>query len=238
MRRRPNATSVSAQLAIALLAASACNALLGNGDREAVDVPVSAEGGQPGTDAAADVGVADGGSKRIFMTSRGFTGNLVAAAKGLGTYDGGDGLLAADSLCGLEAPDSGTKWTAWVSVEGIGAFSRFRDRGPRVGVNGQPVLPALGKEPTSAIPDVNGKLHPEVDGNGRDGSFVWTGTFSDGSPGTFNGTRADCKGWVLSTGSDFRGTAGNPGALEGGHWSAVFYGQFCELSGHLYCLED
>jgi hypothetical protein len=182
--------------------------------------------------------------KRIFMSNETYRGDLVASARLLGTYDGGEPLAAADSLCMRERPDTSSAWKAWLSAGDAGALARFQDKGPRVSTLGKPVLPALGSEPTSPIPGVDGKERIAVDGQGGDGSFVWTGALSDGSSAWFElrsemvpKQRSDCRGWTVWEDNTIRGAAGSPNA-PGVGWSSLKYGHFCGNRGHLYCLED
>lgn len=165
------------------------------------------------------------GPKRIFMTKGEYTGDLVAAAKAAGQYDGGDGVVAGDALCELEARDvpGAKRWRAWLSVTGTGALSRLQDQGPRVGLSGEAVLPRIGADATMLIPDRDGM----TDGGAR---RVWTATSGNGLPITPN----DCGRWAAGVG--FKGAGGDPSDLK--KWTEAFYAEFCETSARLYCIED
>ena len=163
--------------------------------------------------------------KRIFLTKGEYRGDLVAEAKAAGRYDGGGGLVAGDALCELEARDvpGAKRWRAWLSTAGIGALSRFDDKGARVSLSGEAVLPRIGADVTMRVPDRDGR----TDGGAK---TVWTATRGNGLPITPN----DCGEWAAGAGS--KGAGGDPSSLE--QWTAAYYAEFCETTARLYCVED
>lgn len=225
MSRRTTVQALAAAGGLTLAASTAQCTTFGSDPDDARDA------GPEAANIVADAGVPDSmtaseaGPKRIFLTKGDYSGDLVAAAKAAGRYDGGGGLVAGDALCELEARDipSAKRWRAWLSVVGTGASSRFEDQGPRVDVSGEVVLPRIGANAKILIADRGGR----TDGGARK---VWTATSGNGLPSAPN----DCGRW--SAGPGAKGAGGDPSSLE--KWTEAYYAEFCETSARLYCVED
>ena len=178
----------------------------------------------------ADAGLQDSataqeaGPKRIFLSKAEYSGDLVSAARASGRYDGGGGLVAGDTLCELEARDlpGAKRWRAWLSVAGVGALSRFDDKGARVDLSGEIVLPRIGADAKILVADRDGR----TDGGARK---AWTATSGNGLP-----IANDCDSWAAAAGA--RGAGGDPSSIA--RWTEAYYAEFCETSARLYCVED
>ncbi|MFO0678775.1 MAG: hypothetical protein U0169_19740 [Polyangiaceae bacterium] len=178
--------------------------------------------------------------KRVFVTSRQYEGNLVAAG------GGADGLESADRLCTSAAQSVGiyATWKAFLSGRVGGTIftprSRFTFRGPWYamdrgtlafrslsGLQQSPVTLATIQTTESGSPVARDPLV----------EWVWTGT----ERGWFRGNNcaADDGGdsWRSSSRS-VRGTAGN--LVDSKTWSTTgaFYDPSCDARARLYCFEQ
>ena len=195
-------------------------------DRQAPDVDVG--GPQPKMDA--DVMIIPDGAvppKRVFVTSTGTTGDLVAVT-------GADsGVAGANALCNAAASKLGkSTWVAWLSDGTTNAIDRIPRKGPYVLLNGVKIADTYDMIASGTL------LHPinvtENDATAPNtNTLVWTGTRS-------NGVASDvhCGAWK-------RGDVGALGA--GGSYTESMSGRWtdlgpphvlCNAIGRLYCFEQ
>ncbi len=184
--------------------------------------PATPDGGAP------DTGSAEGGvHKRVFVSAGGKDGDLVTQAKLEDTKFTGDGVAAADLLCGLEASKAGLPGTfrAWISTSQVGAASRFVDKAPRYSALDVEILTNIGSPPVVAIPDVKGAALPTP-------SLVWTGTGSDGMWSSGGG---DCGAWASAT-PVVKGLVGDPNATSTA-WTNSKSVACSPTTARLYCIQ-
>jgi hypothetical protein len=171
-------------------------------------------------------GGSDGGaSKRAFVTSATYSGDLKTAA------GAADGLAAGDALCetAARAQNLGGAWRAWLSAGNTTALSRIADVGPWKLIGGAIVFnnaAGLATTPSSALErDEAGRLVPSAD-------YVFTGTESGG-----NIVGGDCVGWTSASAYD-QATFGYVGSTDS-EWTSSRTGKTaCSGSAHLFCLEQ
>jgi hypothetical protein len=172
--------------------------------------------------------------KRVFVTSKKYTGDLKAA--GLVATNGGPistGLEGGDALCQTAATDAGLggTWKAWLSDSTTDATNRIVDVGPWYLVGG-PLLFAnkfvFTAPPAAPINrDEHGTYIPA-------GALVWTGTLADGTKAT-----QVCAGWTSAS----IGTPGELGCPYGtsmtnnNSWGACG-GSGCDSMYPIYCFEQ
>ena len=202
------------------------------GHRRDGGILVSAEAGPgTGTDAGSDASAGDGsvtlGRKRMFVTTKQFTGNLKA--------EGGaaDGLGSGDAICNREAGDarlSGT-FRAWLSTSTVAAKDHVAAVGPWFQVDGTEAFP-------SASPVDGPRWFPNVTAEGKvlfNFDEAWTGTASDGKR-SLDGSA--CRDWT----SDAVGDLGSVGAISSSsEWTAKVIApttNACNEPAHIYCFEQ
>ncbi|MBK7861964.1 MAG: hypothetical protein IPJ65_25775 [Archangiaceae bacterium] len=160
--------------------------------------------------------------KRVFVTSRTFTGNLKGQAA--------SGLAGGDVLCqqSAEAAQLGGTWRALLSDKTAAASARIADVGPwyllddttQVFSGRAALFAAQGPQVAISLTETGTRVT----------DAVWTGTLSSGSASTY-----DCDNWSDGT-YNWYGSSGTP---HGGV-SSWTYGTSlpCSRSAHLYCLEQ
>jgi hypothetical protein len=163
------------------------------------------------------------GSKRVFVTASGYTGDLKTAGAAADGLAGGDKLCATASTAAL----LGGTWKAWLSTDATNAIDRIADVGPWYLMDGTKVFNNKANIMTTPLVtigrDENGMSVP----SGR----VWTGT-SDGGGADSHG---NCKGWTSLQAGD----AGVTGDVMPpvGNWTA-FAITGCDSSARIYCFEQ
>jgi len=165
------------------------------------------------------------GAKRVFVTSTGYSGNLMAAGGGSSGLDGGD------RLCGLAAAAAGLggTWRAWLSTSTTDAIDRISDVGPWFLV-----------DRCTKIFDNKASIAVSGPRVGIDrsefGALVvrnaWTGTKSTGRKDFFA-----CKDWTNDQPiAGYEGTVGLPGQ-SGTFWTESSSNP-CRILNSLYCFEQ
>jgi trimeric autotransporter adhesin len=148
-----------------------------------------------------------------------------------GLFDPSTGLAAADSLCQGEATTASLSGTykALLSTTTASAASRFSTTGaPWVRVDGV----ALSDTAASFFkPNPLAPLNQYANGTYVWDQTVWTGNTDPLSPGSHT-----CKDWTSKLGTD----AGNEGDASYASQVSMFgtYGQSCNNTEHLYCLQQ
>lgn len=163
---------------------------------------------------------------RFFVTSSGYTGDLMAAGRAA------DGLAGADALCQTAATgaDLGGTWKAFISSSDQSAIDRIADVGPWFDLKGRKVFNNKANLATTPL----GNLM--FDENGREGSReVWTGS----NPGGLSSEHT-CNDWTGDRGdsSTAYGTVGSPTRV--GDWlrRPMAPESKCTSSLRLYCFEQ
>jgi hypothetical protein len=193
-----------------------------------------------GTDAAADAGdELDGGleadtgsedsgtpaSRRIFITSDFFDGNLLARAPG-----SVDGLAAGDQLCREAAlrASLGGDWRAWLSSDTVDAIDRIQDLGPWYDLEGTLLFDNLAELPDGP----QSPIWYDEAGQFLASDRIWTGTIFDGSSGPMIAT---CTSWTSGAMGELAriGQVGRTGDA----WTFQTMTS-CDQSAHLICFEQ
>jgi len=199
-----------------------------NNNAKALFVPTntSAEWSAFITNKPADVTLADCAPvniKKIFVTSTNYTdANL-------------GGLSGADTKCATHASNAGLSgtWKAWLSDGTTSAASRLsHSSNPYYNMNNQKVA-----NNWSGL--INGTLQAAINYNESGvqitGSWkwVWTGTNTDG---TINSASRTCVNWTSSNWLDGDAMAGWADSTDY-HWTQDG-SENCNVTGHLYCVEQ
>lgn len=164
--------------------------------------------GGPATDAPA-------GSKRVFVTSTAYSGNLGGSA-------GADALCVASS----DAVGLGGNWRAWISTGASDAFTHLDDVSPWYRLDGAMAFPnKAALRTTPAVP-----LTITEQGMMWVG-YVWTGTLT----GAIHSTD-DCSGFT-SASTTVVGTAGVVRAGDTSEWT-TFESHPCQMTHPIYCFEQ
>lgn len=179
-----------------------------------------------------DAGVPDAGLKFIFVSSRSWSGDLVAA----GGSPGSTGSANASFLCNTLGRDAGLGWfTALITEPGRNLGASVPADGPWYRTDGVLVF-ATRDELLRGTPRVPINLDERGLAPGGYGS-VWTGlTF--GVDGGLTASTRSCDRWSTSNAGSL-GTAGaygatNPTWLNIGFQSGT--GASCSTQLHLYCI--
>ncbi len=174
-------------------------------------------------------------TKRVFITSASFNGDL--ATQGAGA----DGLTGADNLCRTAATTAGVagEWLAWVSTKDVNAGSRLAADGRWVLLDGTTeVFPSkfdLQLGPKHAI-DMT-EAGDTLDGGGGASIFVWTNTDRFGANST-DGINDACGDWTNQSGISAVGTVFDPNVGgQGLSWTDNKLPRPCGEVSHLYCFE-
>lgn len=188
-----------------------------------------------GSDLLGSGGDSASATKRVFVTSLKYNGNLKAA--GLIATNGGainTGLEGGDALCQTAANTAslGGTWKAYLSDSSTNAYDRMADVGPWSLVGGPTLFPnkaALKGQPASPINrDQNGTYIPDIN------AVIWTGTLFEGGKATNN-----CMDWLSASSTPqaqlgCQYSMGPPGV---GSWSSCGSSS-CDQSFGLYCFEQ
>jgi len=174
-----------------------------------------------------DVGSDDGTGtqKRVFVTSKAFSGDL-ASETGDAT-----GLEAGDTLCdqAAQASDLGGVWKAWLSSVSIDAIDHVADVGPFYNVTRTARIFDAGDLAVAPIDETWALQLEDEKGMKVASAYVWTGTLTGGK-------RADtCRGWTSRDTLD-EGQTGIDGHSNE-DWTQ-FLGVLCHEYNHLYCFEQ
>lgn len=167
------------------------------------------------------------GLKRVFVSSKTYTGDLKTAGAGVTGADGANKLC--NSLA-MAAGLSGT-WKAWVSVGGTKAASRLTDVGgwhlmEPGGAAGGVVFANLAATTGSATIAIN---HNESGADVGAGYPVWTGTLANGNVGE------TCADWSSAMGVN----TGTRGAGNGTvTWTENNTPAPCDEKKAIYCFEQ
>lgn len=168
----------------------------------------SSDGTSPGVDAGADAapdGPSVQGPRRVFVTSKGFTGNFTVLT------GEADGLTAADILCNRVAAEAGLRgtFTAYLSAHeptpGSGgqrlAWERIRGDGPWVAVGtGEVVFADRAALRGETLPSFRSLRTEKGEPLLREdlsptSPKVWTGTPRDDT----NASHDTCSNWTIAT---------------------------------------
>ena len=162
-----------------------------------------------------------GGTKRIFVTSTAYTGDLKTQGSA------GTGLQGGDTLCqtAATAASLGGTWKAWLSTSTTDASTRISDVGPWYQLDGSKTFESKAALTQAALAFVDINEHGQADGN----SGHWTGTLPSGSPASDN-----CTDWS-SAGSSVHGEAGGVDSLD--MWSGGYIDS-CGTKNRLVCFEQ
>jgi hypothetical protein len=184
-------------------------------------------------------------TKRVFVTSGLFTGDL--AGEGAAS----DGIAGADSLCSAAAKTAGLTgtWLAWVSTSTTDAASRIDVTAIRVQLDGRKVLkPSVPNGLVAVAPltmDEKGHSLPTA---GYGNFEVWTATdalghYETGKPITGSSTDNACAAWTQGS-SKLSAVEGSLGAVvssivPSSNWTDGAPTGFdtCDATEHLYCFE-
>lgn len=143
---------------------------------------------QPAAGGSGGSAGASGGVKRVFATSKTYSGNLLAEG------GGANGLAGADNLCNQLGAPLGGSWVAWLS-EGASAFDRITGQGPWYRVDGT-TLVFPDRESLKGLPLV--PISTDEQGNTHTSNAqAWTGTDVGG---TIAATGRRCLGWGAGVG--------------------------------------
>lgn len=145
-------------------------------------------GGSGGSGGGSATGGGGGstGTKRLFMTSSSYTGNLKAAG------GGATGLAGGDALCNLaaQAANVNGRWVAWLSAGSTRAFDRVTSTGPWL-LMGTSTVVFNNKASLATTPIV------AIDRNER--GQLWTGQYWTGTSNGGGGTGTDCNAWEFTS---------------------------------------
>jgi hypothetical protein len=207
-------------------------------------------------DGSPDAGVESGPAAPphvVFLTSDGFTGDLVGAANALvadggapapdggGTYGASDWQSAADALCQHAARraslPSGTYWALLSGHSGatpVDAFARLQDSdGPWALVDGTPVADTVAHLSTGVLwasIDVTESGNPRTfDATNPNFALAWAAGVS----------ASDCNGWTAATTQDggrLTGVAGSSRVVFNFYFDNVG-GEKCTQALPLYCAQ-
>ncbi len=179
---------------------------------------------------ATDASSADSGAtkKRVFVSSKTYTGDLKGAGAGVSGAEG------ADKLCNALATAAalGGTWKAWISVTGTKAASRLSEVGGwhlvgAGGAAGGVVFADLGATTLAAARAINrtesggdvvGMVYP-----------VWTGTLENGTVGE------TCADWTSAAAAK-SGTRGASNGTIG--WTEHAAPGSCDEKKAIYCFEQ
>ncbi len=157
--------------------------------------------------------------RRVFVTSRTFTGSL--------SMDDAVGLEAADRLCQAAADTAGLggRFVAWLSSDSLDAIDRLRDTGPWRVVGTEQVAfatrEALREIPEFAIDRTEGGVL--IGGS----NLVWTGTAVGGV------AQETCGGFASTAVTATMGFAFSSGE----QWTEAET-RACNIQARLYCFEQ
>jgi hypothetical protein len=164
------------------------------------------------------------GAKRVFITSKAYSGNL--ALNG----GGADGLAGGDKLCQLAADAKvlGGNWHAWLSTTSVNAIDRIADVGPWYRLDGAIVF-----QNKASIVTSNPLVAINLDEAGvATMSSAWTGTKSTGMADSFR-----CSEWT-SESMNGEGIIGIPEAGSFLKFWTSSSSNPCKLTNSLYCFEQ
>ena len=164
------------------------------------------------------------GAKRVFITSKAYSGNLMLNG------GGADGIEGGDKLCQLaaDAKALGGNWHAWLSTTSMNAIDHIADVGPWYRLDGAVVFQnkasIVTSDPLTAI---------NIDEAGVDPmTSAWTGTKSTGMADSFR-----CAEWT-SESMNFQGIIGIPEAGSFLQYWTSSSSNPCKLKNSLYCFEQ
>lgn len=208
--------SLSVALATAVVG---CAAVLGIG--EPIIDPSEAGSRDSGSDVsdAGDVGL--GPARRVFVTNKTYTGDLLPLEAPAGGPKG-DG----DAICTTAANTAGLggTWHAW--LQDADALLQRYPRPPVVyRLDGQKVFDGIGQL-TPSVAINRDENNNQVTGNDN----VWTGTRTDLKPA------CTCSNWTTRAAADNSGSVGSLGATTK-DWTAKQCIS-CAATAHLYCFEE
>ena len=171
-------------------------------------------------------------SYTVFLTSDGYSGDLVSEATALG-FGGGTGLQAGDFICNIHAQSASLdgSYVAWLS-------DSITDAKDRLPIGSEPFVKVNGDLVALDIFDLlDGLLLVSpIDLDENDVFFsvpVWTGTFEDGFASSEH-----CDNWTHPgvDGSGINGLFGLSSALSG-TWTDTSP-IVCGALNHLYCFRE
>jgi hypothetical protein len=171
-------------------------------------------------------------AKRIFVTSKGFDGNL-------------GGLSGADAKCQMlaDAAGLGGTYKAWLSDSTTSAKDRLAHSAtPYVLVNGGTVaddwndLTSGGPKIEIWVTETNGAVNYNNVSCGSATSMVFTGTWPDGSKAVGIGY-SNCSDWTSNVGDQWA-VVGGSNFFAGPSWTDGCIIGACANSSGLYCLEQ
>ena len=160
-----------------------------------------------------------GGTKRIFITTLQYTGDL-------------GGLAGADQKCNTEAQAAGAggTWKAWLSDATTDALTRIVEVGPWADFGKFTKTIFNNKATLQTIPLA--PLYYDARGQQSSGNSVWTGTDLGGTK-----SASHCHSWTSSSSSFLEsgavGYAGNATA----QWTQGSV-DLCNTKNSIYCIEE
>jgi hypothetical protein len=175
-------------------------------------------------------------SKRVFVTSRSFHGDLKSQGAG------SDGVDGADRLCAEAAEQAGLdgSWIAWVSSSEVDALTRLASDGRWTLLDETTEVFATRSDiqfgPDHAIDMVETGESLIIE---RNDIKVWTNTDSFGAYSGAGQNNA-CDDWSAQTGVAAVGVLFDPelGGGAGLSWTDTQQPQACGGTYHLYCFEQ
>jgi hypothetical protein len=198
-------------------------------------ITVTASGGQANQTVSISLTVA--ASKRVFVTSQSFNGNL-------------GGLSGADTKCQTAAGNAslGGTWRAWLSTGTlnspiVNASSRVtQHNGPFIRIDGDLVAQNWadlvdGSLVNAISRDELNNAVPLATGSGAD-VYVWTNTRTNGAAGTeTNNTNRSCSSWTNSSSSYTDASTSYRGRISSNSSWTDYDNDTCNKLQRLYCFE-
>lgn len=172
-------------------------------------------------------------SKRVFVTSTIYSGDLRSAGSNFGLGTATNGLDGADKICQGRANITrlGGTWKAWLSDNTTSAANRLTHANiPYKGLNGVTIASNWADLTDGNLQ--NPILMNEV--RSYNGNYVWTGTKHDGT--IINPGSSKCLNWTSSTDFSGPGAVGQSGYTDF-HWSWNS-SYSCSRNFSLYCFEQ
>lgn len=157
-------------------------------------------------------------SKRVFVSSTNYTGNM-------------SGIAAADGLCNTLAGNAGLggTWKAWLSCSTENAKNRIGSGGWKRIDN----VMVAGNIADLTDGSIANPINVDENGNTRNGVYVWTATENNGNWSSWL-TACNCWTYAGSTSSD-RTHLGITNSTS--QWSLNYY-DYCNQSYAIYCFEQ
>ena len=157
-------------------------------------------------------------SKRIFITSQMFQGNL-------------GGLVGADAICTSQATQLAGSWKAWLSTTTVNAIDRIANVGPWYDTHGTQIF--ANHAALMSMPSVG--LNYDAAGTFLGSHKIWTGTGFGGTYLAALSGSAPCSEWTSSA-MNGQAKVGQVGRADVA-WTAQS-NTTCDQDAHLICIEQ